>query len=107
MALNYKRTGQSRAAFRAVGIGVLIDVVITIIACVATVIPQYIWTGVGIAIALGYRQQATILQGPMVSAHLRAGGRKGSPWAAFGIAILCVLLYVVVFAGIYVAFARH
>jgi hypothetical protein len=106
MAMNYKRTGQSQAAFKAIGIGLLIEGIMTIIACVGTAIPQPIWLGVSVALASVYRQQAKTLQGPMVSAHLQAGGKKGSPWAAFGIALLCLLLYLVIFGAIYIVYSR-
>jgi hypothetical protein len=103
MALTFKRLGRRRAA----GAALILGAIGTALACaigwvlpdrIGYVLPSLPWVFATYYFAKGFL-------GPLVAAHMRAGGKNASWWAAAGIGaatggLILLVVFLVVFGGI-------
>ncbi len=63
-------------------------------------LPREVSSAIALALLLGIRRIAQVLQGPAVKEQVERGGRLGSRWAAFGLgAAFFAAVFPVVFVG--------
>ena len=99
MSINERRVGRTGAAWKTLALGTLGAAVLI---AIATVLPN--GTGgaaVGLVPVIVMYRIAQSRQHAIVQAHLDAGGKRGSGWAAFGLGLAClvpVLVISVIFA---------
>ena len=98
MALNYRRMGETGAAARVVGGGVLLTGLSMLL---GFAVPSGASAPVGIAVLFGMVYGAKALQGADVEQHTRLGGKLASRWTAFGVG-LAVLVPIVLAIFLYV-----
>ena len=101
MAINYRRLGRKRAAWRALTLGVLGTGAIT---AIALAVPDSWPRSAAYAPSLvGFLAMLTIadsLQGPDLKEHARRRGDKASLWKAAGIGLASMALVLVIAVGI-------
>jgi len=98
LALNERRLGRSSAVTTTLFVGVVATaLLLTLSFLLPDDLPVGQFLGLGVLLATG--QIARHRQGALVNAHLAAGGKKASGWAAAGIglAILLVVFVPIVF----------
>jgi hypothetical protein len=89
IASNERRLGRPRAALLALGLGVL---ALAALAGIALLLPDGVPSvGLGWLPVLAIRAIAQKRQRALVDAHLAAGGRRASSWAAAGIGLACLV----------------
>jgi hypothetical protein len=97
IAINYKRTGNQAATWRTLIAGVLITILLFLLPTppISATLPISFWLAVGTSIL------ARELQGSVIEAHRRAGGKHGSRWfgAGIGIVVALFLSVVLILAG--------
>ncbi|MCC2669400.1 MAG: hypothetical protein K0Q72_1871 [Armatimonadetes bacterium] len=95
VALNYRRLGKRATAVKAVVCGVVATVLAMVI---ASLLPQGLSTGFGLALLFSTSYMANVFQGTAIAEHKRQGGKIASRWYAFliGLGIMALMVCVVV-----------
>ncbi len=92
MAFNYSRLRRPLAGHVSLGVGLFLAIGLMLLSFFLpdgfpnSVIP--------LAYTFGMYQATKLLQGDDYSEHLARGGRKGSGWAATGIGVICMIIFV-------------
>jgi hypothetical protein len=105
MAVNDRRIGQpGRAAT-----GVILGIVVTGLSILLGYsVPAAASTVLALVMVIAMRRIATAVQGTAVQNHLLRGGRAGSKWVAFGVAVACLAgIFAVTFLVIYLSTAGN
>ena len=100
MAVNYRRLGKGGQAAATIGIGLLVTAAAM---GIGYVMPQGVAGLLALALLFGTRAVAKSLQGFEVEEHVRQGGKLGSKWAAAGIGLGLLALFVGGFMLVYSA----
>ena len=104
MALNYRRLGQpSRAAITLI-LGIAVT---TLVILLGWNLPQATSVPIALGLFFATRWVAQSQQGAAVKDHVQRGGRLGSRWVAFWLAIgFLAVLFAAIFAYVYVSNQR-
>jgi len=97
MAANYRRLGQGGKAVLTFALATVITATVIFL---GWNLPQAASSIIAIALLVGMRQTAQVLQGAAVKTHVERGGALGSKWVAFGWGLA---VFVVLFGSIFAA----
>jgi hypothetical protein len=102
LAQNHRAIGEGRSAWRPLLIGI---VVTGLLIAIGFLLPKdFPNRGFAPGVCFGMYYFAKQWRGGAINRHLKAGGRKGSWWAAVGVGVACSVILVVLFFTVVVAF---
>ena len=106
MTLNFWRLGKRRAAWMTIAVALF---TVAALMAINFVLPDSMpwfmsWLFIGLPVFVIQWASAKALQGSAYDAHVDAGGSPGSGWAAAGIALLGIVLYLGVFIPVFLAY---